>query len=53
MHAFVIIRPALSAQQDTEALTAAVHPHLGQFAQALAQDLIIPLVWLISEAGAL
>jgi hypothetical protein len=38
----MIVRPALSAQQDIEALTAVAHPHLGQFAKALAQDRIIP-----------
>jgi hypothetical protein len=30
MHALMIIRPTLSAQQDIEALTAVAHPHLGQ-----------------------
>ena len=40
-------------QQSIKALTAVAHAHLRQFTQALAQDPIIPPVWLISEASAL
>jgi hypothetical protein len=53
MYSFMIVRLSLSAQQDIEALAAIAHPHLRELAQALAQDRIIPPVWLISEAGAL